>query len=70
MNQPETTLEDLVKVIDSCENEEEAFIKIKKIKNVPWQIANWFSQHYNPDKNRTQEESFHDFYLDIKDGLI
>lgn len=55
-----------VDIIDSSKNFEEAYKKIKDIKDVPKEVADAFSEKYNPDNNLLQKEAFAAFYNEVK----
>lgn len=62
----EGKLEVFEDIVKESESFEEAFVKAKEVKDVPQEVADLFSEKYNPEGNKSQEQAFRDFYDEVK----
>ena len=62
----ESELEVFEDIVKESESFEEAFVKAKEVKDVPQEVADLFSEKYNPEGNKSQEQAFRDFYGEVK----
>lgn len=54
------------KIINESKNLKDAYNKVKSIKNVPKEVADAFSEKYNPNKDKKGDQAFETFYNEVK----
>lgn len=61
-------LHNFKEVIRASSSFKDAYDRARKIKDVPVDVANHFSEKYNPDDNLSMEQSFKKLYDEVKGG--
>lgn len=58
--------ENIIAIIRSSKSKEEAFTKIKEVKNIPFEVAEFFRNKYDPQRELTARGAFYKLYKEVK----